>query len=75
MFLFCLFESMHDKTFCFPQLPLAGGFFEGTKKIFYTNSGPYKGRFFFRKNDAFFSLPKKCAKNYPLKEILELCCV
>ena len=27
---------------------------------------------FFRKYDAFFSLPKKCAKNYPEKEILNL---
>ena len=24
---------------------------------------------FFRKYDAFFSLPKKCAENYPEKEI------
>ena len=27
---------------------------------------------FFRKHDTFFSLPKKCAKNYPEKEILKL---
>ena len=27
---------------------------------------------FFREYDAFFSLPKKCAKNYPEKEILKL---
>ena len=27
---------------------------------------------FFRKYDAFFSLPKKCAENYPEKEILKL---
>ena len=27
---------------------------------------------FFRKYDAFFSLPKKCAENYPDKEILKL---
>ena len=27
---------------------------------------------FFRKYDAFFSLPQKCAKNYPEKEILKL---
>ena len=31
--------------------------------------------FLFRKDDAFFSLPKKCAENYPEKEILKLCCV
>ena len=28
---------------------------------------------FFRKYDAFFSLPKKFAENYPEKEILKLC--
>ena len=27
---------------------------------------------FFRKYDAFFSMPKKCAENYPEKEILKL---
>ena len=31
-----------------------------------------KGHLFFRKYDAFFSLPKKCAENYPEKEILKL---
>ena len=31
-----------------------------------------KGRFFFRKYDAFFSLPKKCAENYPVRDILKL---
>ena len=30
---------------------------------------------FFRKYDAFFLLPKKCAENYPKKEILKLCSV
>ena len=30
---------------------------------------------FFRKYDAFFSLPKKCAENYPEQEILKLCYV
>ena len=30
---------------------------------------------FFRKYDGFFSLPKKCAENYPEKVILKLCCV
>ena len=29
----------------------------------------------FRKYDVFFSLPKRCAKNYPEKDILKLCCV
>ena len=33
------------------------------------------GVVFFRKYDAFFSLPKKCAENYPEKEILKLCSV
>ena len=28
---------------------------------------------FFRKYDAFFSLPKKCVENYPEKYILKLC--
>ena len=28
--------------------------------------------FFFRKYDAFFSWPQKCAKNYPEKEITRL---
>ena len=28
--------------------------------------------FFFRKCDVFFSLPKKCAENYPEKDILKL---
>ena len=27
---------------------------------------------FFRKYDAFFSFPQKCAENYPEKEILKL---
>ena len=27
---------------------------------------------FFRKYDPFFSLPKKCAKNYPEKDFLKL---
>ena len=27
-----------------------------------------------RSYNAFFSLPKKCAENYPEKEILKLCC-
>ena len=31
-----------------------------------------KGRFFFRKCDAFFKLPKKCTKNYPEQEIRKL---
>ena len=31
-----------------------------------------KGSFFFRKYDAFFSLPKKCAENYPEKAVLKL---
>ena len=30
---------------------------------------------FFRKYDAFFSLPKKCAKKYPEKDNLKLCSV
>ena len=30
-----------------------------------------KGRFFLRKYDVFFSLPKKYAENYPEKEILK----
>ena len=30
---------------------------------------------FFRKCDAVFPLPKKCAENYPEQEILILCCV
>ena len=30
---------------------------------------------FFRKYDALFSLPKKCAENYHEKEILKLCSV
>ena len=31
-----------------------------------------KGRFFYRKYDAFLSLFKKCAEKYPEKEFLEL---
>ena len=31
-----------------------------------------KGRFFLRKYDVFFSLPKKYAENYPEEEILKL---
>ena len=30
---------------------------------------------FFRKYDAFFTLPKKIAENYPEKDILKLCSV
>ena len=43
------------------------------RNTYYSPQSKNGGRVgFFRKNDAFFSLPKKCAENYPEKDTLKL---